>query len=167
MMEHLCRSYAASYGLASVVVRLFSVYGAGLKKQLLWDLCNKLAAASESVELSGTGGELRDWTDIRDVVRVLDQVSNLATSKVPVLNGGSGVATSVASIAEQLSKAWAGNLPAGALRFNGQARPGDPFSLVASPSRLQALGFEWRIPIAQGLVDYVRWYRRERLEGGV
>jgi UDP-glucose 4-epimerase len=167
MMEQLCRSYAASYGLASAVVRLFSVYGAGLKKQLLWDLCNKLSAGSESIELSGTGGELRDWTDIRDVVRVLDQVSRLATSKVPVLNGGSGVATSVAAIAEQLSAAWAGSGRAKALRFNGRPRPGDPFSLVAAPSRLQALGFEWRIPIAQGLVDYVHWYRGERLRGGV
>src|SRR5437660_7637597 len=29
MMEQLCRSYAANYSLASAVVRLFSVYGAG------------------------------------------------------------------------------------------------------------------------------------------
>src|SRR5688572_19615846 len=38
VMEYLCRSYAATYGLKVALPRMFSVYGAGLQKQLLWDL---------------------------------------------------------------------------------------------------------------------------------
>ena len=41
MMENLCLSYAANYGLAVMVVRLFSVYGSWLKKQVLWDMCSQ------------------------------------------------------------------------------------------------------------------------------
>ena len=167
IMEQLCRSYAASYGLASVIVRLFSVYGPGLKKQLLWDLCNKLSAATGFVELDGTGDELRDWTDVRDVVRLLDRVSHLASSNVQVFNGGSGTGTSVASIASQLAAVWVRGGSPIAPRFSGLSRPGDPFSLVAASSRLNALGFDWRIPVAQGLGDYVHWYRREPRRGEV
>src|SRR6516162_4694928 len=36
MMEQLCRSYARSFGIGCAVVRLFSVYGPNLRKQLLW-----------------------------------------------------------------------------------------------------------------------------------
>ena len=38
MMERLCRSYASSYGLPCLVLRLFSVDGPGLRKQLLLSL---------------------------------------------------------------------------------------------------------------------------------
>ncbi len=72
MMENLCLSYAANYGLAVMVVRLFSVYGSWLKKQVLWDMCSSLASGTRQLVLGGTGEELRDWTDIRDVVRALE-----------------------------------------------------------------------------------------------
>ena len=45
------------------------MYGSSLKKQVLWDMCAKLASGARQLELGGTGEELRDWTDIRDVVR--------------------------------------------------------------------------------------------------
>jgi UDP-glucose 4-epimerase len=70
MMENLCLSYAANYGLSVMVVRLFSVYGSWLKKQVLWDMCSSLASGTRQLVLGGTGEELRDWTDVRDVVRV-------------------------------------------------------------------------------------------------
>ena len=79
MMENLCLSYAANYGLAVTVVRLFSVYGSWLKKQVLWDMCSSLASGTRQLVLGGTGEELRDWTDIRDVVRALEFAMGLAS----------------------------------------------------------------------------------------
>ena len=159
MMESLCRSYGATYGLRSVVARLFSVYGGGLRKQLIWDLCVKLAAGSAQIELGGSGAELRDWTDVRDVVRALAILPDLADVDVPTLNLGSGVATSVRSVAQNVMSAWQPALIDHGLRFSGRSRGGDPFSLQADPGRLSALGFEWRLPLGQGLADYVRWYQ--------
>ena len=159
MMESLCRSYGASYGLRSAVARLFSVYGAGLRKQLLWDLCGKLDAGKAQVELGGSGTELRDWTDVRDVVRALALLPALAAAEVPTFNLGSGIATPVRAVATQLMSAWA---PAGGgpgLAFSGQSRAGDPFSLQADAGRLSTLGFAWQVPLHQGLADYVRWFR--------
>jgi len=166
MMEELCHSYASSYGLQVSVARLFSVFGPGLKKQLLWDFCTKLASGISTVELGGTGEELRDWTDVRDVVRALDLLGTMAGGKFTVANVGSGIGTSVRQIAERLLHCWCG--PGGseiALQFSGQSRPGDPFRLVAQPARLQSLGFEWQFPVFQGLADYVRWYMDELKRG--
>lgn len=155
MMEQLCRSYAATYGSRLAVARLFSVYGSFLQKQLLWDLCTKLASGTTEVELGGTGEELRDWTDVRDVVRALSLVKDLASDAVPVLNVGSGRATSVHEVASIVTDAW----PTIAnIVFSGKSRKGDPYSLVADGSRLRALGFEWAVPVETGIRDYVSWY---------
>ena len=141
------------------MARLFSVYGAGLRKQLLWDLCSKLEQGQTSIELGGSGRELRDWTDVRDVVRVLATLPDLASAQVPTFNVGSGVATSVRNVAEQVIAAWQPAIESPGLGFSGHSRSGDPFSLQADGARLSALGFEWRLPLNQGLADYVRWFQ--------
>lgn len=155
MMEQLCRSYAASFGTRVAVARLFSVYGSFLQKQLLWDLCTKLASGAAEIGLGGTGEELRDWTDVRDVARALLLIRDLASEGVPVVNVGSGKATSVRDVAARVLAAWPTPAP---VVFSGRSRAGDPFSLVADNTRLSALGFQWEIPVETGLADYVRWY---------
>jgi UDP-glucose 4-epimerase len=159
MMEELCLSYAASYGLRVVNARLFSVYGAELKKQLLWDLCTRLAADTRPLVLGGSGNELRDWTDVRDVVRALDLLASQACAEVAVFNVGTGTASSVREIATRIASHWPRSNAADALSFSGHSRPGDPFSLVANATGLNKLGFAWKIPVDEGLAAYVRWFQ--------
>lgn len=162
IMEELCRSYAASYGLQVAIARLFSVYGAELKKQLLWDLCTRLAARAKPLILGGSGDELRDWTDVRDVVRALDLLAGEARPEVSVFNVGTGEGSSVRQIATAVARHWPLPDAADALLFSGQSRPGDPFSLVASATLLNALGFNWEIPVDDGLVTYVQWFQSQQ-----
>ncbi|WP_065754493.1 NAD-dependent epimerase/dehydratase family protein [Bradyrhizobium paxllaeri] len=157
MMEQLCRSYAVTFGLHSTVARLFSVYGPHLRKQLLWDLCSRLHGGEQVLTLGGTGAEVRDWTDVRDVARLLVMIEGQPQREsFQVINGGSGVGTTVADIACMLSEAWGGDI---AVRFSGVVRPGDPFSLVADGTQMRALSFAWQIPVTQGLADYVAWFK--------
>jgi len=159
MMEQLCSSYGASFRLHSVVLRLFSVYGAGLKKQLLWDVCSRLAATPETVELGGTGEELRDWVEIRDAAAALAAAPAMAEPAAPVLNIGSGVAISVKRIASLIQAAWQPRPNAASVRFSGFARAGDPFSLQADTRRMAARGLRCTIAPEQGVADYVRWFQ--------
>ena len=46
-----------AYRLRSIVVRLFSVYGPHLRKQLLWDLCSRFHRGERTLVLGGTGDE--------------------------------------------------------------------------------------------------------------
>lgn len=158
MMEQLCRSYASSYGLQCVILRLFSVYGEGLRKQLLWDLCRRMQDAPPVLELSGTGDELRDWTHVSDVLNAIEMTEDLASPEVPTFNVGSGRATSVRVVAQTVIDAFAKTGCSSELRFNGSVRAGDPFSLVADPARLNALGFECQVPVSNGIGNYVRWF---------
>jgi UDP-glucose 4-epimerase len=161
MMEALCRSYGSSFGLRTVVARMFSVYGPGLKKQLLWDLCSKLGTVPDTVELGGSGKELRDWIDVRDAVRVLSRLAEQAAPSVPTFNIGTGIGTPVRDVAEHVLRAWHGGKSRTQLRFTGVARTGDPFSLVAGCARLSSLGLTCDIALRDGLEAYVAWFRNQ------
>jgi UDP-glucose 4-epimerase len=157
MMEQLCRSYAVCFGLTTMVVRLFSVYGALLRKQLLWDMCSRLQRGDRELVLSGTGGEVRDWVDVRDVARLLESLARRPQEeKFQVINGGCGAGTTVAEIADILTRSWGDQA---SVRFSGMVRPGDPFSLVANDEKVRALPFAWEIPLSQGIADYVHWFK--------
>jgi UDP-glucose 4-epimerase len=157
MMEQLCQSYANTFGLRSTVTRLFSVYGPHLRKQLLWDLCWRLYRGDRTLVLGGTGAEMRDWTDVRDVAHFLVKVNDRPQSKpFEVMNGGSGIGTSVAEIAGTLTRSWSRDI---AVKFSGVVREGDPFSLVADSTFARAVRFNWQIPVAQGITDYVSWFK--------
>lgn len=158
MMEELCRSYATNFGLKIVIPRLFSVYGTEIKKQFFWDLCGKLSAG-KSVELGGTGNELRDWTHISDVVRALEPLSHIASEKAPTLNLATGIATSIHDIATDIASYWGGASAANRIRFSGQSRAGDPFSLVADTKLIRSHGIECRFSLMEGVSEYVDWYQ--------
>jgi len=158
MMEDLCRYYSSHYGLHVVLPRLFSVYGCGLKKQLLWDLCEKLASG-ESVELSGSGDELRDWIEVRDVVRGLQRVVSIASDEAPCVNLATGQGTSVREVSLMVSKFWSARNEAPAVSFSRRIRPGDPFSLVADVHRLQQLQLKLEITPSEGIEAYIKWYQ--------
>lgn len=157
MMEQLCQSYVQSFGIRCAIVRLFSVYGPNLRKQLLWDICSRLRSEQHALTLGGKGTEIRDWTDVRDVVRLLARVAERAwRDDFDVINGGSGHGVTVANIAESLIEHWGSKT---AVQFSGIARPGDPTSLLADNRRVREMNFDWRIPLERGLADYVAWFR--------
>jgi UDP-glucose 4-epimerase len=157
MMEGLCRSYAENFGLRVAVVRLFSVYGAGLEKQLIWDLCCKLAATKNSAALlGGTGRELRDWLHVFDAAALLALVRAQCDVSCPAINGGTGFSTSIREVAEMVCETWGGGIRA---EFSGVARKGDPASLVADCAKASLLGFKPRVMLAEGIREAVDWYK--------
>jgi UDP-glucose 4-epimerase len=157
MMEQLCQSYAETFGMRTLVARLFSVYGPELRKQLLWDVCSQLQQDGQTPVLGGTGAEIRDWTDVRDVARMLTTIAELPRpEKFRVINGGSGRGTSVAEIAGMLVRNWGNDV---AVRYSGIVRSGDPPSLLADDAALCRLPFEWQISLEQGIADYVKWFK--------
>lgn len=158
MMESLVRSYAENFGLKAVIVRLFSVYGAGLEKQLLWDLCSKLDrhAGDSQVTLGGSGEELRDWLHVEDAARLLALASTRCEVGCPIINGGTGTPTPIRAIASLVCSAWGGSTTPW---FSGIARQGDPASLVADNTLASQLGFSPATTLEAGICQTVQWFK--------
>lgn len=159
VMERLVAEHGRSFGINAAIVRPFSVYGPGLEKQLLFDLCGRCdrAEPGTSIPIGGTGSERRDWLHVGDAVRLLALAGREASPSCPVVNGGTGEGTTVSEIARTVCELW-GKQQAPA--FSGETRPGDPHSLVAAIDRARAIGFAPGVTVAEGLGEYVEWYRR-------
>jgi UDP-glucose 4-epimerase len=152
MMEQLCHEYSRVFGLETAVLRMFSVYGEGLRKQLLWDCAVKLAADVESIQLGGTGEELRDWIHVDDAAAMMLHVARLASVNCEIFNGGSGIPVRVRDIVALLSKSLQRTARA---EFSGISRRGDPVVLV---------GISCRVPIDIGIQRYADWFKHARNE---
>lgn len=161
IMESIAGSYRGNFGLNVSIVRLFSVYGAGLQKQLIWDLCSGLARGDSTLALGGSGAELRDWLHVSDAARLLVQVAQADSRDGLTINGGTGEGVPVRQIATLVREYWGGGPE---IVFTGERRAGDPQSLVADIARLQALGFVTRTGLQDGVAGMVRWYRSRPVE---
>jgi UDP-glucose 4-epimerase len=155
IVEELGHSFHTTYGQPIAIVRLFSVYGEGLRKQLLWDLCHRLRSGEKSITLGGTGHESRDWCHISDVIALLQSVVPNQGDALKILNGGTGVATTIHDIASLVQREWGSSQEIG---FSGYNRIGDPRQLVADRS-CQPVTHQWTVPIAEGIPRYVNWFK--------
>jgi UDP-glucose 4-epimerase len=151
--ETMCRDYAARGALATAVLRIFSVYGPGLRRQLLWDVAQK-ALAGPVVTLSGTGEETRDFVHVEDLMAAIDAVAARGPEDGSAVNVASGRSVTTAEVSRLLVE----GLGTGArVEFDGRARPGDPPRWSADVGRLRALGFEPRVPLEDGVRGYASW----------
>lgn len=161
MLESLFTSYRDSFGLDVAVTRFFSVYGPGLEKQLLWDICQKIEKSkSTEITLNGTGNEVRDWLHISDATQLLWLLANKSPNEITVVNGGTGIGTSIAEIASLVCEQWGKNH---SVKFSGISRKGDPKSLVANISLANESGFTSKVSIQQGISEVVNWYKARSL----
>ena len=145
---------ALESGVPLVVARVFSAYGEGLRRQVLWDIARR-ALAEEAVELSGTGEESRDFVHARDVAAAIRVLANRSAFEGEIVNVGTGVETSIGSLAQLITSELGG----GDVRFTGVGRPGDPGRWRADITRLRSLGFAPTISIEEGAAAYARWVR--------
>lgn len=154
LAEQLFAASAAHQGLRTVALRLFSIYGPGLRKQLLWDACRKLSAGETS--FAGSGQEQRDWLHVSDAVELMRVAATHASPECPIVNGGTGSSTSVADVLELLRQTFPGTPP---LRFSGDRRTGDPDRLQADIARARAWGWQPRTTLEHGVARYAAWFR--------
>ncbi len=157
MAEDLIGEAAAAWGADAAVVRFFSAYGPGLRKQILWELAGRLLARPSEVALSGTGEEARDFLYADDAAALVVLLADLPRQAEPlIVNGGSGQAVTVRQVAEALRGALGLDVP---IRFSGDVRPGDPARLTADIARARALGFEPRVSLQDGMARAAGWLK--------
>lgn len=159
--EELIKSYVNFFGLSATIIRLFSIYGPGLHKQLLFDCCSKLkmSSKSDSLVFGGNGNELRDWLEVSDVISAMQSLKKLDQGKVQTFNLGNGSAIKIKDIISKVISAWENpnNLQP---IFNKIKRPGDPFCLIADKSSLPP-DFSPSVNIDEGIRRYTTWFKSE------
>jgi UDP-glucose 4-epimerase len=153
--ETLCKSYYHNFGLKIAIVRFFSIFGEGLKKQLLWDACNKIANADKQVVFYGTGSETRDWLYVTDAAKLIVQLIDIKF-EFKIINGASGDRVTVKDILNLLKKELNNNEVK--IIFNNHQKIGDPKFYHADMNAMFETGWKPEIQLATGLTKYVNWF---------
>ena len=155
--EELVCEHAARYGLDAAIVRLFSVYGEGFRKQLLWDACRRIRA-NETL-FFGSGAETRDWLHVTDAAALLETAAAHAAPRCPIVNGGCGAPVTVRAVVQELFRLLGrSDEPT----FCGTQRPGDPLHYHADMRKAHAWGWRARVGWREGLARYVAWFQQQR-----
>jgi UDP-glucose 4-epimerase len=155
--EQLCREFAEMYGLQTASLRIFSAYGPGLHRQVLWDICRKVII-QKSLTLQGTGKESRDFIHALDIARAIHTVSTVAPLTGEVYNLASGQEVTIKELAAMTLDAL--DSPITPL-FDGVLPAGTPLNWRADISKLRSLGFSVSIPMQQGVKSFATWCRTE------
>lgn len=157
MCEDLCKYFVMNYGMNVKVARIFSAYGAGLKKQIFWDMYQKQKNTGR-LDMFGTGNESRDYIHVDDVVQSLYLLATKESEYV-IFNVANGEEIKIGNVAELFS--GVAGVAMDRIIFNGVVREGDPLNWRADISRILELGYSKTISIRDGIKDYVEWARKE------
>lgn len=144
------------YGLRSVIIRFFSLYGAGLRKQLLWDITQRLMKNPTILRLDGDGLECRDFMYAEDAARLVVHAAQQPCCQPVIVNGGNGRVITVSEAARFLICAT-GNEGITHVEFSGIKRKGDPGNLVADVKRIRTMGFFPKFQFEAGIQEWVKW----------
>jgi len=160
--EEYCRVFAELYGLETVALRYFNVYGSRQRPDATYAAVIPLFVAAllngEDPIVHGDGGQSRDFTFITDVV-----AANLAASRAPaeacsgkVYNIAGGSASSLLDILNVLADLL-GVVPTP--KFV-ETRAGDVRHSLADPTAAaRDLGFRTEVGLADGLRQTVDWLK--------
>lgn len=151
---------AAKNGLSTVIIRPFNVYGPGQNACSLYaGVISRFIAAALSrapLRVDGNGTQSRDFIFIDDLIRLLTLAIARPRPGALVVNGCTGIATSVQALATKISGICDTDIriDAGSTRSGGVAHSlGDP----ATASK--TLGFHARVTLADGLQRTIAWQR--------
>ncbi len=154
--ELLCQEFSRIYDLPTVSARIFSAYGPGLRKQVVWDICERLLTKG-ALSLKGTGRESRDFIHPADIAAALALLAEKAPADGEIYNVASGRETTIAYLAALLASTLGVDATA---KFDGEVRAGDPLNWRADIGRIAALGFAPGVTLEAGIAEAAQWVRR-------
>ena len=156
--EHLCVLYQRNFGVPTVSLRYFTVYGPRQRPDMAFHKFIKAGLAGQPIALFGDGAQTRDFTFVADAVD-----ANLAAAERgrpgAVYNIGGGSRIALADLFPKLEAAL--GCPLRIERVDRQH--GDVTHTYADTTRArQDLGFQPKVAIEAGLAAEVEWFRRNR-----
>ncbi len=159
--EHLARLYHRNFGLPTVSLRYFTVYGPRQRPDMAFRRFIGALLGGDPIVVYGDGLQTRDFTFVADAV-----AANLAAAErgAPggVYNIGGGARVTVRECLDLLL----GLVGRGEVRYEARQH-GDVTHTYADTTRArEELGFAPRVGLAAGLAHQVEWQRAGRPGGG-
>ena len=152
--EHLCHLYHANFGVETVALRLFTVYGPRQRPDMAFTRFCRAALAGAPITVYGDGRQTRDFTYVADVIAAMRKAAEVPIAAGATYNLGGGSQVSLLKVLELLEVMSGGPLD---LNFQ-ESQYGDVRDTVADTSSARRdLGFLPKMPFQEGLASQFTW----------
>jgi nucleoside-diphosphate-sugar epimerase len=152
--ENLCHLYRRNFGVESVILRFFTVYGPRQRPDMGFHRFIRAVLEGGSIPVYGDGSQTRDFTYVSDIIDGVEAAASAPDGSVLNLGGGSRV--SLADVLDLL-----GEVMGQEVRLDHRERQaGDVRDTSASLEESgRVLGYAPEVGLAEGLAREVAWMR--------
>jgi UDP-glucuronate 4-epimerase len=153
--EHLCCLYAAEWGVPTVSLRYFSVYGPRQRPDMAFHRLFRSVLLGEPFPLYGDGSQIRDFTYVDDVVAANVAAGLCDAAPGEVVNVAGGSSTSLAAVMATVEELSGRPVP---LDRRGDQR-GDVHRTGGASERAEkVLGWSPTVELREGLARQLAWH---------
>jgi UDP-glucuronate 4-epimerase len=156
--ELLCHTYSHLFGVRTVCLRFFTVYGARQRPDLAIHKFARLISKGEPIPVFGDGTTRRDYTYVDDIIAGVRAAMDYEGSPYEVFNLGESRTVSLSELIALIER----ELGRKAVIDRQPPQPGDVPQTFADVSKARRLlGYDPRTPIEEGIRRFVEWFREE------
>ncbi|MCL9817464.1 GDP-mannose 4,6-dehydratase [Natronocalculus amylovorans] len=158
-VEHYARVYNEVYGLPTVSLRYFTVYGPRMRPNMAISNFVSRCMRGEPPEIYGDGEQTRDFTYIADILDANHRLLTDDSADGEAMNIGSTDNISITALAEAVRDAIDPTLD---IKYT-DARDGDAEHTHANIEKATRLiGYEPTRDIREGVSEFISWYEQNR-----
>lgn len=156
--EHLCELYRHNFGLPTVSLRYFTVYGPRQRPDMGFHQFMSTLLMEKAIRIYGDGEQTRDFTYVSDAVEA--NIAAMTGSAVGVFNIGGGARVTINEVLETLREIVGRDV-----RVERAApQAGDVRHTWADTSAAQAaLGYTPKVGLREGLAAQATWMAEQLL----
>ncbi|HET9528569.1 MAG TPA: GDP-mannose 4,6-dehydratase [Pyrinomonadaceae bacterium] len=154
--ELLCHTYSHLYGIRSVCLRFFTVYGPRQRPDLAIHKFARLITDGKPIPVFGDGTTRRDYTYVDDIIDGVVAAIDYDKSDYEVINLGESRTVELRELIALLEK----ELDAHAVIDRQSPQPGDvPQTFADITKARKLLGYNPATQIEEGLRKFVDWFK--------
>ncbi|SRR5581483_644267 len=154
--EQICSNYSHLYGMRTINLRFFTVYGPRQRPDLAIHKFTKFINEGKQIDQYGDGSTRRDYTYIDDIVQGMMACLSYEGELCDVFNLGESQTTTLSELIEQIEQALGKKAQINRM----PEQPGDvPLTYADISKAKELLGYNPTTKIKDGIPKFVEWYQ--------
>jgi UDP-glucose 4-epimerase len=153
--ENLCYLYSKNYGVPTISLRFFTVYGPGQRPDMAFHKFFKSTSENKPITVFGTGEQTRDFTYINDIIdAIFACIAHGQTGETYNLGGGNRkMLKDLLPLFEEICGKKI------SVKWEEKQKGDVPHTLADIQKAKKGLGFDPKTPIDEGLSEEWRWIK--------
>jgi UDP-glucose 4-epimerase len=159
--EHLSHAYHKQYGLPTVSIRPFNVYGPGQTGEGAIQIFIRKALNNEPINIYGDGAQIRAWCFVDDMVEgLLCALENPAAVGESFNIGNARAVTTIYGLAEVVCRILNSDSK---IEFLPALSADIELRIPETVKAEEILGFKAKVDLESGILRTAEWYRENQL----